>query len=519
MHKLMDSFQIRTRLLLINALILIGVALITMVSLYSLRSSMIEERSAKIVSVIDSATSVLGHFNRLQQEGKLTEAQAKQQALEVLRTIRYEKTNYVFIYDVDGIKVLQPPAPETEGKPFKDVKDSHGKLFVQEMLDDAQNRGHGFVSYQFPKPGQAADFPKLSYVNYFADWKWTIGTGVYMDDVDKKFYSSARANVGMGIAMLIIISFITVMISRGILRQLGGEPNYAVEVVTQVAQGNLTIRANLHLTDKTSLLAQLQRMIEELRQLLLQVRNASESIDSAATEIAQGNLDLSGRTESQSASLEETASSMNQLTSTVRQNSESARQASDLAHTASKVAIHGGSVVKNVVVTMESIKNSSSKIVDIISVIDSIAFQTNILALNAAVEAARAGEQGRGFAVVASEVRALAHRSAAAAKEIKELIQHSVENIQSGATLVDDAGKAMDEIVNSVKSVTEIMTEIAQASKEQTQGIEQVNSAISEMEGVTQQNAALVEEAAAAAQSMRDQSRSLVDSVNTFRLE
>ncbi|PRC94798.1 methyl-accepting chemotaxis protein [Solimicrobium silvestre] len=519
MHKLMNSFQIRTRLLLINALILIGVALMTMVSLYSLRASMMEERSAKIVSVIDSATSVVNHFHQLQQEGKLTEAQAKEQALGVLRAVKYEGSNYVFIYDTDGMKLAPMPAPEMAGKSFKDLKDSTGKYFIQEMLDDAQSKGFGFVAYQFPKAGQTEELPKLSYISYFTDWKWMLGTGVYIDDVNHKFYASARTNVGMGIAMLIVISFITVMISRGILGQLGGEPNYAVEVVTQVAQGNLTMRANLHPTDKTSLLAQLQRMIEELRQLLLLVRNASESIDSAATEIAQGNLDLSGRTESQSASLEETASSMNQLTSTVRQNSESARQASDLAHTASKVAIHGGSVVRNVVVTMESIKNSSSKIVDIISVIDSIAFQTNILALNAAVEAARAGEQGRGFAVVASEVRALAHRSAAAAKEIKELIQQSVENIQSGATLVDDAGKAMDEIVNSVKSVTEIMTEIAQASKEQTQGIEQVNSAIAEMEGVTQQNAALVEEAAAAAQSMRDQSRSLVESVNTFRLE
>jgi methyl-accepting chemotaxis protein len=319
--------------------------------------------------------------------------------------------------------------------------------------------------------------------------------------------------------MLLIISGMTLLISRSIFSQLGGEPQYAVEVVTKVAQGDLTMRANLVPNDKTSLLAKLQIMVEELRQLLRQVRNASDAIDLAASEIAQGNLDLSSRTESQSASLEETASSMNQLTSIVRQNSDNARQANQLANTASEVATHGGAVVKNVVLTMESIKQSSSKIVDIISVIDGIAFQTNILALNAAVEAARAGEQGRGFAVVASEVRTLAQRSAAAAKEIKELIQDSVDKIQSGASQVDDAGNAMNEIVDSVRRVTDIMGEIAQASKEQSQGIEQVNQAIVEMEGVTQQNAALVEEAAAAAQSMRDQSKSLVENVNSFRLE
>jgi len=259
-------------------------------------------------------------------------------------------------------------------------------------------------------------------------------------------------------------------------------------------------------------------MVVRLRGLIHQVHESSSSIDNAAQEIAQGNMDLSNRTENQSANLEETASSMEELTSTVKQNSENAREASKLADSASDVAIHGGEVVRNVVTTMESIKASSSKIVDIIGVIDGIAFQTNILALNAAVEAARAGEQGRGFAVVAAEVRKLAQRSAAAAREIKELIQNSVDSVQSGAVLVDDAGRTMDEIVASVKRVTDIMSEIAQASLEQAQGIEQVNTSIIEMESVTQQNAALVEEAAAAAQSMQDQSRLLVEKVGSFRL-
>jgi methyl-accepting chemotaxis protein len=518
MHQLLQNVQIRTRLLFIIGLLFIGVTVLTIASLIALRSSMADERTAKIVAIMDGAMGIVKHFHQLQVDGKLSEEQAKQQALETLTQIRYEKTNYIFGYDNSGMRILHPAQPDTIGKMFKGAKDADGVYFIQEMIDKSVKNGSGLVYYRYAKPGQTGDFPKLAYVAYNADWGWVLGTGVYLDDLNSQFRATASVDVGIGIVLLAIISFITLIISRGILSQLGGEPVYAVEVVTQVSKGNLTIRTNLHANDKSSLLAKLHIMVQELRKLLIEVRTVSESIDAAATEIAQGNLDLSGRTESQSASLEETASSMNQLTSTVRQNSESARKASELANTASEVALHGGSVVRNVVTTMESIQQSSNKIVDIISVIDGIAFQTNILALNAAVEAARAGEQGRGFAVVASEVRTLAQRSASAAKEIKELIQDSVGKIKAGATQVDDAGRAMNEIVDSIKHVTQIMTEIAQASVEQAQGIEQVNSAIVEMESVTQQNAALVEQAAAAAQSMQDQSRSLVDSVNTFRL-
>ncbi|MDE2389249.1 MAG: methyl-accepting chemotaxis protein, partial [Betaproteobacteria bacterium] len=248
------------------------------------------------------------------------------------------------------------------------------------------------------------------------------------------------------------------------------------------------------------------------------VRTGANQIATASGEIASGNSDLSQRTEEQASSLEETASSMEELTSTVRQNADNARQANQLAAGASEVAVKGGTVVGQVVQTMSSINESSKKIVDIISVIDGIAFQTNILALNAAVEAARAGEQGRGFAVVATEVRTLAQRSAAAAKEIKELISDSVVKVEDGTRLVDEAGATMDEIVNAVKRVTDIMSEISAASQEQSSGIEQVNQAVTQMDEVTQQNAALVEEAAAAAESMQDQTQALTQAVSTFKL-
>jgi len=258
--------------------------------------------------------------------------------------------------------------------------------------------------------------------------------------------------------------------------------------------------------------------VEQLTQIIGQIKLATDAISTAAKEIASGNMDLSSRTEEQAASLEETASSMEELTSTVKQNAENAKQANQLAVGASDVARKGGVVVSQVVTTMSAINESSKKIVDIISVIDGIAFQTNILALNAAVEAARAGEQGRGFAVVAAEVRSLAQRSAGAAKEIKSLIGDSVEKVGAGATLVDQAGRTMEEIVTSVKRVTDIMAEISAASQEQSQGIEQVNQTITQMDEVTQQNAALVEEASAAARSLEDQTGGLLQSVGQFRL-
>jgi len=321
------------------------------------------------------------------------------------------------------------------------------------------------------------------------------------------------------IASMLISMLIGWVVTRSITREIGGEPDYAADVVRQVAEGDLSVQVRVRSGDTTSLLASLKGMVGRLSELVGDVRNTTESITTASQEIAQGNADLSQRTEEQASSLEETASSMEELTSTVRQNAENAKQANQLAANASDVAVKGGKVVNDVVETMASISTSSKKIVDIISVIEGIAFQTNILALNAAVEAARAGEQGRGFAVVAGEVRNLAQRSAAAAKEIKTLIDDSVSKVDSGSRQVDQAGATMNEIVLAVKRVTDIMSEISAASQEQGAGIEQVNQAITQMDEVTQQNAALVEEAAAAAEAMQEQAVMLMQAVSIFKLE
>jgi methyl-accepting chemotaxis protein len=322
--------------------------------------------------------------------------------------------------------------------------------------------------------------------------------------------------LSLSIAATLIAIALAILINRSISRPIGE----AVKVAQRVASGDLSGSIDARGTDETGLLLRaLKEMNDNLQGIVARVRHGTDAIAHGSREIASGNMDLSSRTEQQASSLEETASSMEELTSTVKQNGENARQANQMAQSASSVASKGGQVVAKVITTMESINASSKKIVDIIGVIDSIAFQTNILALNAAVEAARAGEQGRGFAVVATEVRNLAHRSASAAKEIKILIDDSVHQVNLGSTLVNQAGSTMEEIVSSVRRVTDIMAEITSASNEQEAGIEQINQAITEMDAVTQQNAALVEEAAAASEALQEQAGILAEAVSVFKLD
>ncbi|MGB9990607.1 methyl-accepting chemotaxis protein [Massilia sp. SM-13] len=337
-------------------------------------------------------------------------------------------------------------------------------------------------------------------------------------DGDAAAQASQSATVLM-VSLLVLATGLSVLTGWLITRSVTAPIGEAVALAETVAQGDLTVSISTARRDETGrLLTALQNMVQALTRTVGTVRQGTDAIATSSAEIAAGNLDLSRRTEQQAASLEETASSMEELTSTVRQNADNARQANQLVVSAADYASQGGQVVSQVVETMDAIKGSSGKIVDIIGTIDGIAFQTNILALNAAVEAARAGEQGRGFAVVAGEVRTLAQRSAAAAKEIKALIDDSVSKVDAGGRLVDQAGATMDKIVASVQQVADIMNEITSASQEQSAGIDQINLAVVEMDTVTQQNAALVEEASAAATSMQRQAAQLAETVAVFRL-
>ncbi|XVJ68267.1 MAG: methyl-accepting chemotaxis protein [Rhizobacter sp.] len=334
------------------------------------------------------------------------------------------------------------------------------------------------------------------------------------DDVSAKTLALIVATLGTSVLGVVIAW----AISRGLTRQLGGEPSQVVHIANAIAQGDLSVAVQNQSGDRHSVMFAMQSMKENLAQIVSQVRNSSDSIATGSAQIATGNADLSQRTEEQASNLQQTAASMEELSSTVKINAETTHQANVLAVQASAAAAQGGEVVGAVVATMQDIAASSKKISDIIGVIDGIAFQTNILALNAAVEAARAGEQGRGFAVVASEVRSLAGRSAEAAKEIKSLIGNSVDKVEVGARQVNDAGASMNEIVAQVRRVTELISEISNATAEQSSGIGQVGDAVMQLDQVTQQNAALVEESAAAAESLRYQAAKLAEVVSVFKL-
>ncbi|MBC2770883.1 methyl-accepting chemotaxis protein [Pusillimonas minor] len=333
----------------------------------------------------------------------------------------------------------------------------------------------------------------------------------------KAIYTQAfTLMIGLTAGGALIAIILGLLITRGFTRQLGGEPHEVAQIAAAIAKGNLNNKIVVPRNAKQSIMNAMNQMQDSLRKVVLAVRNSSDHIATGSAEIATGNVDLARRTEDQAANLTETAAAMEQLASTVKSNADVAKQAAHMASAASSAAVQGGEVVNNVVDTMQEINASSRKIVDIISVIDSIAFQTNILALNAAVEAARAGEQGRGFAVVASEVRSLAQKSASAAKDIKNLIDNSVQKVDAGSRLVDEAGESMQGIVTHVKRVTDLINEISAATDEQTSGIGQVNDAVLQLSDVTQQNAALVQESAAASDSLKAQAAKLVEVVNLF---
>lgn len=512
----MKNLSVLKKLFLVMAGALAGMAILGGYALFLLKGTMLDEREVKTRHVVESAYGVLDHFYSLQQAGELKESEAKQAAMNTVKALRYEKDEYFWINDLQSHMIMHPMKPELDGKDLHDMKDPTGKAIFVEMTDVAQRTGEGFVNYLWPKPGSAVPLPKISFVKKFNSWGWVIGSGVYVDDIDTAFRATAikissiilLLSAAIGLFIYRVAKAITVPLAEG------------VKVADRFAAGDLTSHIEVTSKDEIGkLLSSFKAMQSSIKTMIGEIKASTDTINTAAKEIATGNADLSQRTEEQASSLEETASSMEELTSTVKQNAENAKQANQLAISASDVAGRGGAVVSKVVTTMDSINDSSRKIVDIISVIDGIAFQTNILALNAAVEAARAGEQGRGFAVVAGEVRSLAQRSAAAAKEIKTLIGDSVEKVEGGSKLVAQAGQTMEEIVTSIKRVTDIMSEIAAATMEQSQGIEQVNLAITQMDEVTQQNAALVEEAAAAAESLEEQAQNLAASVATFRVD
>jgi len=492
---------------------------ISVFAAFASRQLRIEERKNELAHVVDMAMSGVRMYADRASSGQMSTEQAKQQSLMLLSKLRYAKDGYVSVVDAAGISVMNPMKPETNGKNMWDFQDTTGKFLFRDIVAaGASEAGSGFVAYWWPRPGQKDLVPKLSRVAGYKPWGWNVLSGLYMDDIELAF-KDTLVNSGMVLLLAAaILAVIMVLLNRNLHKSLGGDPAYTNEIATRIAAGDLTMDVAIASDTEGSILCSMRTMQHNLASTLATIRTSAETIAVASSEIAGGNQELSSRTESQSLSLEETTKSMRALTAKVTLNAESAVQANAMVRETSEMAQQGGRVVAEVVQTMEVIDTSSKKIVDIISVIDGIAFQTNILALNAAVEAARAGEQGRGFAVVASEVRNLAQRSATAAKEIKQLITNSVQSIDVGNELVLKAGATMEKVLAGVAQVAQVMATIETASGQQSDEIRHVNHAIASLESVTHQNAALVEEAAAAAASLQDQADQMTTLVARFKL-
>jgi len=502
--------------------LILGVLCLAGISIYDAyhtREMRLAERKGDLKHASEIALSVVKTFGDQAAAGSMPLAEAQKRAMDSIRNMRYGEDGYFTILNSQPTVLMHPTKPELNGKDAGSYRDPDGAYLFRDMVAVIKRDGAGFTAYAFPKPGANEASPKIAYNVTYQPWDWILNTGVYVDDVDAAFRSSLYQSLGILAVLAAALSAVVVLLNRGILRSLGGEPSYAAEIANRIADNDLTAVVKTAPDDRSSLLFSMKRMQAQLTQTIGTIKVSADSIVTATHQIAAGNQDLSQRTEEQAASLEETAASMEQLTSTVTQNADNASQANQLAVQAAQVAEQGGTVVSRVVETMEGINASSDRIASIVGIIEGIAFQTNILALNAAVEAARAGEQGRGFAVVASEVRSLAQRSSAAAKEIKDLIHDSVERVRAGASHVQEAGATMREITHEIRRVTDIMAEITAASQEQSKGIGQVNHAVTQMDEVTQQNAALVEEAAAAASSLESQASDLIAAVSMFRLD
>jgi methyl-accepting chemotaxis protein len=516
--RLLDSLSMARKIGLLIGSALLGILLLLAVFLATERRLILDERRAAVRQTVELAHGILVQQHALVARGDLDEAQARQRALDLIRSLRYSGDEYFWINDLHPRMVMHAARPALDGQDLSTHTDPDGKPLFQEFVRVVRAQGAGFVDYQWPRPGSEHPVPKVSYVKGFAPWGWVVGSGVYVDSVDAAILARSVAMGAGSLLLSLILLAIGLVVGRNMLRVIGGEPAYAKAVTQRIAAGDLGVEIDLHGADQGSLLYAIRTMRNELITLVRRVRDSAESVATASGEIAQGNLDLSRRTEQQAAALQQTAASMEELNGTVQQNADGARRANALAQEATAVATDGGRLVSGVIETMSGIQDSSRRIADIIGVIDGIAFQTNILALNAAVEAARAGDQGRGFAVVAAEVRSLAGHSGRAAKEIRTLIGESVSRVEQGTRQVNQAGATMDEVMASIRRVTTIVAGISTASADQSQGVAQIGQVVSQMDLATQQNAALVEEGAAASESLRDQADRLVGAVAAFRL-
>ena len=496
---------------------IIWIAMLLLVGWLALenRQTIESERRDSIQYVIESVHSQIEVLQERVAAGELSLEDAQQRAIDNMSSVSFGDGEYIFSFDNDLRIVSHPNRPR--GEDMSTYQDTSGMNLYAAFREAAQSGG-GHVDYFSRRITGDQQVPKISYVAYLPEWQWSLAAGVYVDDINEAFVAGLIRSIVILLIIGLPVTLLMGWVIRDVSRRLGGDPRYAASVVRHIADGDLTQAAKLSSKDQQSLLFDINRMRQTLATTIGDIHHGANQVNSGVEQIVGVNEELSTRTEEQAASLAETASSMEQLTATVKQNAEHADHARSLATRTADSAQRGSDAMSSVIITMATINESATQMSSIVNTIDGIAFQTNILALNASVEAARAGDQGRGFAVVANEVRQLASRSAAAAQEIKTLIEASDSKVVEGSRQVRDTGDVINGMVDDIKQLSTLVQEISAATIEQSSGIEQVNLAVTQMDQMTQQNASLVQESNHATQSLAQLSAQLRQLVAHFRI-